>query len=376
MAKKITYDSDIGNKETESLLEELEKKIRREYTQATKELEEKAKDYLERFEKKDSIRLEYLDKRREKYENGEISFAELRKDQEEYKQWRIGQIAVGERWEEMRNTMAEDLTDTYSKARGMIEGYMPEVYALNHNYTTFQVESQSKVNTSYTLYDAKTVERLVKENPRLLPNYRFGSVTYERMRQKNLRWNQQRITSAITQGILQGESIPKIAKRMRDAGYMEYKASIRDARTSVTSAQNAGRIEAMHRAEDLGIKMMKQWLATIDDRTRHEHRELDGQRVPVDEPFEVEGYEIMYPADPSGDPEMVYNCRCTMVTVFDGYDKKITDFDIDERLGNMSYEEWKESKESKSDPIDKQEREAEAMRRKYNEDYRRMKNYD
>ena len=212
MAKKITYDSDIGNKETENLLEELEKKIRREYTQATKELEEKAKDYLERFEKKDSIRLEYLEKRREKYENGEISFAELRKDQEEYKQWRIGQIAVGKRWEEMRDTMAEDLTETYSKARGMIEGYMLEVYALNHNYTTFQVESQSKVNTSYTLYDAKTVERLVKENPRLLPNYRFGSVTYERMRDKNLRWNQQNITSAITQGILQGESIPKIAK--------------------------------------------------------------------------------------------------------------------------------------------------------------------
>lgn len=375
MAKKITYDSDIGNKETESLLEDLEKRIRKEYAQATKELEEKAKDYLERFEKKDSIRLEYLEKRREKYENGEISFAELRKDQEEYKQWRIGQIAVGKRWEEMRDTMAEDLTDTYSKARGMIEGYMPEVYALNHNYTTFQVESQSKVNTSYTLYDAKTVERLVKENPRLLPNYRFGSVTYERMRDKNLRWNQQNITSAITQGILQGESIPKIAERLRNAGYMEYKASIRDARTSVTCAQNAGRIEAMHRAEDLGIHQKKQWLATIDDRTRHEHRELDGEREEIDEPFKVEGYEIMYPSDPSADPEMVYNCRCTMVTVFDGFDKKITDFDIDERLGDMSYEEWKESRESESDPIDKQEREAEAMRRKYNEDYRRMKDY-
>ena len=374
MAKKITYDSDIGNKETENLLEELEKKIRREYTQATKELEEKAKDYLERFEKKDSIRLEYLDKRREKYENGEISFAELRKDQEEYKQWRIGQIAVGKRWEEMRDTMAEDLTDTYSKARGMIEGYMPEVYALNHNYATFQVESQSLVNTSYSLYDAQTVERLIKENPKLLPKYKFGKTTYERLRDKNLKWNQQHITSAVTQGILQGESIPKIAERMRNAGYMEYKASIRDARTSVTSAQNAGRIEAMHRAEDLGISMKKQWLATIDDRTRHEHRELDGQRMPVDEPFEIDGYEIMYPADPDAEPEMVYNCRCTMVTVFDGFDKKITDFDIDDRLGDMTYDEWKESRDIRSDPIDKQERQAEAMRKKYNEDYRRMKN--
>lgn len=372
MAKRITYQSDIGNKETEQKLEELEKRIRDEYTKATKELEAKTKDYLERFEKKDSIRKDYLAKQYDEYLNGKISFNDYKAMQEEYKQWRIGQVAVGKRWEEMRNTMAEDLTETYSKARGMIEGYMPEVYALNHNYATFQVEKSSLVNTSYSLYDAHTVERLIKENPRLLPNYKFGSVTYERMRQKNLRWNQQRITSAITQGILQGESIPKIAKRMRDAGYMEYKASIRDARTSITSAQNAGRIEAMHRAEDLGIKMMKQWLATIDDRTRHEHRELDGQRVPIDEPFEVEGYEIMYPADPSGDPEMVYNCRCTMIQVFDGYDKKITDFDIDDRLGGMSYEDWKESRDINSDPIDKQERIAEAERNRYNEEYRRM----
>lgn len=372
MAKRITYQSDIGNRETEQKLKELEKKIRDEYTKATKELEAKTKDYLERFEKKDSIRKDYLAKQYDEYLNGKISFNDYKAMQEEYKQWRIGQVAVGKRWEEMRNTMAEDLTETYSKARGMIEGYMPEVYALNHNYTTFQVEKSSLVNTSYSLYDAHTVERLIKENPRLLPNYKFGSVTYERMRQKNLKWNQQKITSAITQGILQGESIPKIARRMRDAGYMEYKASIRDARTSITSAQNAGRIEAMHRAEDLGIKMMKQWLATIDDRTRHEHRELDGQRVPVDEPFEVEGYEIMYPADPSGDPEMVYNCRCTMIQVFDGYDKKITDFDIDERLGGMSYEDWKESRDMNSDPIDKQERIAEAERNRYNEEYRRM----
>ena len=373
MAKKITYQSDLGNKETEKMLEDLEKRIRQEYLQATKELEEKTKEYLEKFEKKDSIRQEYLAKQYDKYTNGEISWNDYKAMKDEYTQWRIGQVAIGQRWEEMRDTMAEDLTDTYGKARAMIQGYMPEVYALNHNYATFQVESLSKVNTSYTLYDAYTVQRLIRDNPKLLPNYRFGSVTYERMRQKNLRWNQQHITSAITQGILQGESIPKIAKRMREAGYMEYKASIRDARTSITSAQNSGRIEAYRRAENMGIKMQKQWLATIDDRTRHEHRELDGQKRPVDEPFEVEGYEIMYPAEPSAEPEMVYNCRCTMVTVFDGFDKDINDFDIDERLGGMSYDEWKESKDIRSEPIDKQERQSEAIKNSYIEEYRRMK---
>jgi SPP1 gp7 family putative phage head morphogenesis protein len=217
------------------------------------------------------------------------------------------------------------------------------------------------------------VERLIRDNPKLLPKYKFGKTTYERLRDKNLMWNKEKVTSAVLQGIIQGESIPKIAKRMRDVAYMDYKSSIRDARTSITSAQNAGRIEAMHRAEGLGIHQKKQWLATIDDRTRHEHRMLDGEREEIDEPFKIDGYEIMYPADPSAEPEMVYNCRCTMVTVFDGFDKKITDFDIDDRLGDMTYDEWKESRDIRSDPIDKQERQGEAMRRKYNEDYRRMR---
>lgn len=373
MAKKITYKNDIGNSETENTLEELEKKIRKEYLQATNEVEEKLKDYLERFEKKDSIRKEYLAKQYEKYQAGEISYAEYKSFQSEYTQWRIGQVAIGKRWEEMRDTLAEDLTDTYGKARSMIEGYMPEVYALNHNYATFLVESESLVDTSYTLYDVHTVERLIKENPRLLPNTRFHSATYEKMRQKDYKWNQQKITSAIMQGILQGESIPKISARLRGVAEMDYKASIRDARTSITSAQNAGRIEAIHRAESMGIKMLKQWLATIDDRTRHEHRILDGQRQYVDEPFEVEGYEIQYPADPSAEPEMVYNCRCTMVTVFDGYDKQITDFDIDDRLGDMTYDEWKKSKDIKSNPIDLQEKKGKAIKGSYINDYRRMK---
>lgn len=373
MAKKISYSTDLGIKDTNKKLEELEKKIRKEYEKAYKDVEGKMKDYLDKFEKKDSIRQEFLEKQFEKYQNKEISFNDYKKAQEEYKQWKIGQIAIGKRWEEMRDTLAEDLTDTYGKARSMIEGYMPEVFALNHNYATFQVETLSKVNTSYTLYDAHTVERLLRDNPKLLPKYKFGKTTYERLRDKNLMWNKENVTSAVLQGILQGESIPKIAERMRNVAYMDYKASIRDARTSITSAQNAGRIEGMHRAEDLGIKMMKQWLATIDDRTRHEHRELDGQRRPVDEPFEVEGYEIMYPADPDAEPEMVYNCRCTLVTVFDGFDKQITDFDIDERLDGMSYDDWKESRDINPDPIDKQERQAEAMKKKYIDDYRRMK---
>jgi SPP1 gp7 family putative phage head morphogenesis protein len=371
MAKKITYQTDEGNQETEVLLKELEKKINKAYTQVSKEIEDKLKDYLERYEKENSIRLEYLDKQYDKYKAGEISWTEYKKAQNEYKQWRIGQIAIGKRWEEMRDTLAEDLTKTDLKCRSMMDGYMADAYALNHNYATYIVESNSLVDTSYSLYNRSAVERLIRKEPQILPmmseNVKKDILT------NNLEvWNGQKLTSALTQGIIQGESIPKIAKRFRNVADMNYKQSIRTARTSMTSAQNGGRLDAFFRAKEMGINQKKQWVAIIDDRTRHEHRLLNGMKVELEEPFEVDGYEIMYPADPSAEPEMVYNCRCAMITVFDGFDKSITDYDIDERLGDMTYDEWKESKDIISHPIDKQEKQGWAIRQQYINEYKRM----
>lgn len=373
MAKKITYSNDEGVKMTDGLLEELEKKINKTYSQASKEVEEKLKDYLEKYETKNTIRLEYLDKQLDKYKAGEISWNEYKLAQNEYTQWRIGQVAIGERWEELRDSLSQDLANTSNICRSMTEGYMCEAYALNHNYGTYLVESASKVDTSYTLYNRSAVERLVRKEPQILPM--MSDKTKQRILTQKLEvWNGQKLTSALTQGILQGESIPKIAERFRGVAEMDYKQSIRTARTSMTSAQNGGRLDSFNRASDMGLKMKKQWVATIDDRTRHEHRMLDGQKVELDEPFEVDGYELMYPADPSGEPEMVYNCRCAMISIFDGYDKSITDYDIDDRLGDMTYDEWKQSKNIKSEPIDKQEKQGKAIKQSYINQYKRMRN--
>lgn len=371
MAKKITYATDIGVKETDELLNALEKKINKAYSTASKEVEDKLKDYLEKYETKNQIRLEYLDKQLVKYNAGEISWQEYKLAKNEYTQWRIGQVAVGERWDELRNNLAEELANTSQICREMTDGYMMQAYALNFNYGTYLVETESKVNTSFTLYNTKAVERLVKKEPQILPM--MSDKTKNRIITEKLEvWNGQKLTSALTQGILQGESIPKIAERFRNVAEMDYNQSVRNARTSMTSAQNGGRQDSFTRASDMGLKMKKQWVATLDDRTRHEHRMLDGQKVDLEEPFRVDGYEIYYPADPSAEPEMVYNCRCAMISVFDGYEKSITDYDIDDTLSGQSYDEWKESRKITSNPINSQEVKGNAIKQSYINEYKRM----
>lgn len=323
---------DYGHEQTDKELKKLEAKLTKEYSQAAKEVEEKAKKYLEQFAKKD-------EEMQKKVAAGEMSA-------EEYGKWRIGQMAMGERWKEMQKTLAEDLVNVDKIAAGMINNSLPSAYALNFNYGTYEVEHGAEINTSFTLYDHSTVENLMKEDPKIIPKAKVDIP-------KDELWNRRKLTSAITQGILQGESIPKIASRLASVADMDRKAAIRNARTYTTAAENKGRIDSYDRAEEMGIKVQKKWMATLDDRTRVEHRHLDGMVVPNNEVFEVDGYEIMYPGDPDAEPEMIYNCRCTLVAEIEGY--QYQDERNDSKLGDMTYEEWKHEKDKPGTEVKEEE---------------------
>ena len=81
---------------------------------------------------------------------------------------------------------------------------------------------------------------------------------------------------------MQGSSIPGIANALMTAiPGMELTSAVRAARTAMTGAQNAGRMDSYAAAQRMGIKLQKRWLATLDNRTRHEHRKLDGQVMKI-----------------------------------------------------------------------------------------------
>lgn len=308
--------ADEGHEAVEALIGEVSERVRREYVAAYEGAEGKLADYLRRFEAKDRIHAEAV-RRGEETEAG-------------YREWRRGQILVGKRWQELVDTLAEDYRNADRIAASITSGYLPDAYAINHDYATFQVERGSNLDTSYTLYDRATVERLIRDQPDLLPTVKVDG-------KKDLAWNRRHVASAITQGVLQGESIDKVAKRVRSVADMDYRAAMRTARTAMTSAQNAGRADAYRRAEGMGIHVRKQWLATLDGRTRHSHRRLDGEVVGMDESF---SNGLSYPGDPGpGIGSEVYNCRCTLVPVVDGADP--SEGVRHSNLGGVSYERWR-----------------------------------
>lgn len=325
---------DYGHEQTDKMLKNLEKRIQKEYSQAAREVEKSMNKWLADYQKND-------DKMRALLNSGKIS-------KKEYTDWRKKQILLSDKWKAQRDELTQIMMDADKVASGLITDHKMEVYALNYNYGTYEVEKGARIHTGFTLYNKDTVARLVKDDPTLLPPP--GKKTSDRIRKGELKkWNRKQVQSVMTQGILQGESIPKIAKRLAVAvseknAYSHYRA----ARTMTTSAENAGRMDSYKRAENMGIEMGKTWLAAHDSRTRSSHREYDGMTIPLDAEF-AKG--LKFPGDPDAAPAEIYNCRCTLIANV----MSVNGIDIShigsrpwEDNWNIDYDEWKNALRKKS----------------------------
>lgn len=217
----------------------------------------------------------------------------------------------------------------------------PGIYTLNRNWTAYTIE-QAGANASFTLWDESTVRRLIVEQPQLMPNYPKAQAV---RRGIDLAYSKRQIGSAVTSGILQGHSVGQIAAEVqRHVTDMSWTSAVRAARTAVTAAQNGGRQDTYEAAQKMGIELKKEWVATLDNRTRHAHAMADGQVVAVDKPFKLDGYDLMFPGDKSAPGYLVYNCRCTTIAAFKDYGKDGLRRTEDGLIPDMTYEQWEASK--------------------------------
>lgn len=287
--------ADKAHRLTDFKLEEMEKRLSAIYSRAEKEIQKTADEYFSKFSKQDEAKRKLL-------EQGKIT-------EEEYTKWRKGKVMYGKRFTEMKEQCAKQLLNVNQTAIAYINGELPEVYAINYNALESAVDGVG--GYSFTLVDADTVRNLAVTDTSLLPYKEIDPA-------KDIPWNMKKINAETLQGILQGESMDKIAKRMMNVQEMNKTQAIRSARTIVTGAENKGRQDSYARATADGIILAKEWISTNDSRTRHSHAVLDGAIVDQDKKFDNG---LMYPGDPNGRPEELWNCRCSVAAVVKGFKK-------------------------------------------------------
>lgn len=298
---------DKAHSETDKILEQMERELTTIYNNAHANVQKEWLEYMESASDELADLQEAYDKAKKA---GDIEAQrklgrELRAMKKEY-------TVQNDRYKQVVERTALELANVNEIATAYINGQLPPVYALNYNYFA---SGFSKHGVSFSLIDANTVKYLATTDKSLLPQYKLNV-------NKDVSWNTKKLNSEVLQGILQGDSIPKIAKRLERVENMNKNASFRTARTMVTSAENKGRMDMLEKAESEGIIFKKKWISTHDERTRDWHSELDGQLRDKDEPFENSAGEIMYPGDPSADAANVYSCRCSLGYKILGFKKQ------------------------------------------------------
>ena len=293
---------DPAHQWTDEELDKLERRIAKVYREARDSLDKIVKSYFEAFAKRDEEMRELIGQT--------VNGKEW--TERDYLQWRLNQIGRGERFRDLRDRIAERMTKANQIAIAYVNDTAPGIYSMNRNYAAYTIEKVAG-NVGFTLWDESTVKRLIIEEPDLMPYYPKARAV---KRGIDLKWGKQQITKSVTQGILQGKSVGKIATDLQArVTEMNRASAVRAARTAITSAQNGGRMDSYKAASDMGIKVRKRWVATKDGRTRHAHQKLDGQTVDWDKPFNSELGKIRFPGDPRAKPALTYNCRCTLRTV-------------------------------------------------------------
>ena len=298
--KRHNDNSDWMARKMDRELRRLERAITALYFNARGEVQRKFNKFMAAFEPQNAIM-------REQLKNGEIT-------PEQYQEWARLKILKKTAYTELIKSLTKTLVNTDVAAMAAVRGYLPYVIANSFNFVQslgwkYADDSGFSVGT-FQIYNANAVQALIKDNPRLLPVVDLP---------KDQQWNMDKINNEITQGIIQGKNMDEIATGLQNVTGMDETAAMRTARTAFTYAENMGRDESFKSLKAKGMPVKKRWSAILDERTRDTHRLLNGTYANEQGLFGEGILNVLLrcPADPRGEPQEIYNCRCREGIVFE-----------------------------------------------------------
>lgn len=214
-----------------------------------------------------------------------------------------------QKFEALRNKVAEDLTEATNEAIEQVAAEMPEIYAINYN------QEAEAINTD----EGSAVPLIMAAAVILLWHQKSDTMTRPKLnRQKDIAWNRRNFSASVTSNILMnkpllGKNSICVASITMSVEKSQHSARV-NARTYLTNAETRGRQAVYTAAEKLGIHREKTWHTVHDNRVRHQHALMDGVTVPATGKFSVDGYDMIGPGDTSAPPYLWYNCRCRITS--------------------------------------------------------------
>ena len=231
---------------------------------------------------------------------------------------------------------------TGKSATNLKRGAM-QSFAETYYRTGFVLETEAAAKLGFGMLNPNVIEKAI-----INPFDRYGtrrkdSLGFLVRNSDNSKKLFQQLRQELTQSLIQGKSYQdtaRIIKKRMETGTANV---LRIARTENHRCQVLGAMDAYDRAEAAGVDLVRVWSATLDEATREEHGELDGQKENENGFFELDGDEVEGPGL-TGDPKHDINCRCRVLTEIEGYSPKLRRVRGEGVVPHKTYNEWKNAR--------------------------------
>lgn len=200
------------------------------------------------------------------------------------------------------------LNDLHDKAYDNIADYLKQSYEDGFLGTLYDIQGQG-IPLMFPI-DQEAVTRAVQIDSKISKNL------YTKVGE-NVNALKKSIAAEVSRGIATGATYAQVAQQIKlkmtgtysnKGGAMARAMTI--ARTEGHRVQIEAGMDACYKAKEMGCDVVKQWDSTLDGKTRHSHRKVDGEIRELDDKF---SNNLMFPGDSKGGAGEVVNCRCALL---------------------------------------------------------------
>lgn len=208
------------------------------------------------------------------------------------------------------------LRDSVGKSVVNKSGLIDAILGINDFGKNLNSSFTPIITSSITDASAQVLEEIGFKDPWKFPPAKLLSFISERENKivgvGDTVFNQ--LKTVLHDGLEKGENVDDLASDLKSRFNSLSKTEARRiAMTETGVAFNYSRDESMKAA---GVKY-KRWLSSHGPNVREAHAEAEERYsdnpIPMSEPYEVDGEQLMYPGDPSGSPGNVINCQCISI---------------------------------------------------------------
>lgn len=283
--------------------QKLESQITQEYDAMTKEMRSMLSEVYENYAV-----------------NGELTYSEMSKYSRLDGLIKKIDKMTGESFKEIYEAMYGSLSDTFEE---------------HFNRMAQGIEQAANQKVGYTPIKKDTIRKMIL-------NPIDGLTLSDRLekRRANVIFD---IKQEMVQGLSNGETYDKVAKRLVSIFDGDKKKSYRVARTEMHRVSEQAKFSAALKAHENGVKMLKTWKSAHDyrvrDTTEASHVDLDGTTIPIDQNFQQGNGNGLCPGS-MGSPDHDIFCRCILIF-------QVDQTDFTQKSETKSEEERKKKKEAK-----------------------------